>query len=93
MSEYLDTMHSSLRELRGVSSKLDELSGAAWTIGNERLSETLYKVSRKVEESERVISDAMGAELDRSLKAAQESHASTIEGVMAGIKLGKEDKT
>ncbi len=91
MQKFIDKMHTELAALRDIYASLDELSGAAWAVGNDKLSDTLNGFARDIEKRERAISDALSEEVDDRFREAQVSARATLDAALAGAKLAKEE--
>ena len=91
MNKFIDKMHTELAALRAIYFSLDELSGAAWTVGNEKLSNDLNEIARDIEKRERAIQDALSEEVDERFREAQASARATLDAALAGIQLAKKE--
>ena len=91
MSEYLDTMHDSLRRLRDVVRHLRHLAEAAEVMGNDKLSNELWDDAKEIEDMHNRITDATGKEINDRLADSQASARATLDAVLTGILMGRSE--
>jgi len=73
MSEYLDTMHGECENIRVCSEFILTLSRAFYRTGNEHMGEELAAIAVDINDSQKAISGAVGAEINRHFHDTQES--------------------
>jgi hypothetical protein len=69
-NEYLDNIFDSEKQLNGIAYRLQSLASCFYGVGNKQVADELIEMSADIFESTKVISGAVGTELNRQNKQA-----------------------
>lgn len=76
--------------IRAVPSEIDDLATACDRVGDMLLARELREAVQRIDSARDVMDQAFSTELDRGFKQAQQSSATMLEAVFAGVQIGKE---
>jgi hypothetical protein len=91
-SDYLDTIHSECRNLRGIVDFLNSLAVSFSRTGNGFVSEKLFEIAAGIWDSAENIHAAVGEDVHKRFQDSQEMSRTIFKSVLAGMELQKTNK-
>lgn len=92
MKSLIDAIYDHRVSVQRNVEVLRTMADAAYMLGMNELFNTLYAVTRELEESSKEVQNAHSIELNQRVSNAEASSKAMLEGVLTGIIIGKENR-
>ena len=89
-SDIIKVVHTRTDELYRVAEYLDNTASAFSMTGNSKMFNMLHQQAARILAAADAINTALHLRLDHEYAQAQQASSTLLEGVLAGIELGKE---